>query len=144
MCDRAAFFALDKVHGYRRDFSLEDTSYVSSHSLLFQPHSRYCCRLRHPYVPFPVPGKQTLPGLNEQVRRKGTRTRKYPPLSAPRPFLPVTMKGPCALHDMLRRASRHPTTHQSADYSLLVGSAKRYTHSLFRLPLLSPLTRASS
>ena len=32
------------------------------------------------YVPFPVPGKQSLPGLIEQVRRKGTRTRKYPPL----------------------------------------------------------------
>lgn len=38
------------------------------------------------------------------VRRKRTRTRR------------------CTLHDMLRRASRHPTTHQPADYSLLVGS----------------------
>ncbi|EDR07733.1 uncharacterized protein LACBIDRAFT_235655 [Laccaria bicolor S238N-H82] len=38
--DWAAFFALDKVHGYRRVFSLEDTSYVYPYSLLPQRHSQ--------------------------------------------------------------------------------------------------------
>ncbi|KAJ7685051.1 hypothetical protein DFH06DRAFT_1157251, partial [Mycena polygramma] len=29
----AVFFSLDKVHGFRRQFSLEDTSYDSSYQL---------------------------------------------------------------------------------------------------------------
>lgn len=67
-------------------------------------------------------GRLPPTGRNKQVRGKRTCTRKYPPLSAPHPFSPVTMKGHRALHDMLHRASRHPTTYQRADYSLLVGS----------------------
>ena len=33
-CKSAIFFALDKVDGYRREFSLEDTSYVLCHTSL--------------------------------------------------------------------------------------------------------------
>lgn len=49
--DSALFLSLDKVDGFRREFSLEDTSYVKL-SIVIKANTQWCfpSSLRHPYA----------------------------------------------------------------------------------------------